>query len=279
ALSDLVAPYFLKGQNLNAFHAAFSVLRVVEHETASDAFGISIRGRAEFQGRLSIPGPNGALFQFRNDETDPPFDPAQRDPVFDLSETSIGFELHVPRTASTIIAAGAAQLAGDANFAAARAVLADWDPIPLDAPPSDFPASAFTLDLIVNAPTFRPGGLRPARMTDDGLLVPDTNFSEVVLNLPKLRFRLAHDQGDGRLRFLLLSSGVESLDDPTDIATSEFISMVPPYAFVTGTDIGIGFRGGTLDLSTESTPPDVLERIGVGDDWQGIYLPELRVFV
>ncbi|MBX9462723.1 MAG: hypothetical protein KL840_07085 [Aquamicrobium sp.] len=279
ALSDLVAPYFLKGQNLNAFHAAFSVLRVVEHETASDAFGISIRGRAEFQGRLSIPGPNGALFQFRNDETDPPFDPAQRDPVFDLSETSIGFELHVPRTASTIIAAGAAQLAGDANFAAARAVLADWDPIPLDAPPSDFPASAFTLDLIVNAPTFRPGGLRPARMTDDGLLVPDTNFSEVVLNLPKLRFRLAHDQGDGRLRFLLLSSGVESLDDPTDIATSEFISMVPPYAFVNGTDIGIGFRGGTLDLSTESTPPDVLERIGVGDDWQGIYLPELRVFV
>ena len=59
ALSDLIAPYLLKGRDLNAFHAALSVLRVVDHSTVSDPFGISISGRAEFQGRLSIPGKNG----------------------------------------------------------------------------------------------------------------------------------------------------------------------------------------------------------------------------
>ena len=34
-----------------------------------------------------------------------------------------------------------------------------------------------------------------------------------------------------------------------------------------------------LDLSNQQTPPDLLAHFGVGDDWQGIYLPEVRVFV
>lgn len=280
ALTDLVAPYLLKARNLNAGHAFLSVLRVVEYHAGADASGTVIRGRAEFQGRLRVPGPGGSLFTFRNDETDPPFDPSNRDPVFDLSETSIGFELHVPKAASPVIAAGAAALAANAGFAPIQALLTDWDAIPGDAPPSDFPASAFTLDLIVNAPTWRPGGLTPAELTPDGLLVPDrSGATEVVLTLPKLRLRLTHDRnGDGVLRCVLASFSAASLDDPADTEIVNAVTMTPPYALFDD-GIGIGFRGASLDLSNEASPPEVLKRIGVGDDWRGLYLPEIRLFV
>lgn len=282
ALSDLVAPYFLKGNDLNGFHAALSVLRVVFHDEVADPLGIFVRGRAEFQGSLSIPGPNGALFQFRNDETDPPYDPRTASPVFDLAETSVDFELFVPRTASQTIAAGVASLATDNTFANARTVLGDWGTPPF-ASPSDFPADAFALDLLVNAPRYRPTFLRPAKMTPDGLLLGDPTFKEVVITLPKLRFRLSQNITGAGVRLDLLSVGVDSLEDPTavgsDLAAAELVSMTPPYAFIGGSNVGVGFRSATLDLSTEITPPDVLSRIGVGDDWTGLYLPELRLFV
>ena len=50
--------------------------------------------------------------------------------------------------------------------------------------------------------------------------------------------------------------------------------MNPPYALVPGEQFGFGFRKAVLDLSNVRTPPDILDQFGVGDDWQGIYLPE-----
>ena len=43
--------------------------------------------------------------------------------------------------------------------------------------------------------------------------------------------------------------------------------------------IGIGFRSATLDLDGDFTPPALRDKAGVGDDWTGLYLPEVRVFV
>lgn len=280
ALADLVVPYLLRGENLGAQHAALSVISVVSWETASDDLGVAIRGRCEFLGRASIDIDNGGLRIV--DEAAPAYDPARRAPVFDLRETSLDFELFVPRVGSAIVAAGEAGISAPA-FAPVRALFDVWGTLPLDSAPSDYPASGFTLDLILKAPTLRPPFLHPAKLNDQGLLMPDPSVREVEITLPRLRFRLAHGNATGsQLTFELVSAGVADLDDPGDIGVAELVSMAPPYAFVGGAidrEVGIGFRSATLDLSSDSTPPAIIQKAQVGDDWTGLYLPEARMFI
>lgn len=283
ALADLVVPYLLRGENLGPQHAALSVIRVVQWETAGDDFGVAIRGRCEFNGYARIDTNNGGLrIDAGVDEAAPAFDPAQRTPVFDIRETSIEFELFVPRAGSSIVAAGATSIAS-AAFTPVRDVLDMWDTLPLDPAPGDYPGTAFTLDLILKAPSLRPPFLHPAKLNNQGLLEPDPGVREVELTLPRLRFRLTHGNAAGsQLTFDLVSAGVAGLDDPGDIGVAELISMRPPYAFVGGANdrvFGIGFRSAVLDLSNESTPPALLEKAQVGDDWTGLYMPEVRVFI
>lgn len=283
ALLDLIAPYVLRGENLGAQHAALSAIRVVAYESAADDLGAVIRGRCEFNGRLSVDlGSGGLRVDAGVDEGAAAFDPNRREPVFDIRETAIEFELHVPRAGSSIVAAGAASITAP-GFTPTRDVLDSWDALPLDPDPTDYPATGFTLDLLLDAPSLRPPFLHPAKVDEVGTLMPDTSVSEVAITLPRLRFRLAHGNAAGsQLTFELLSAGVTSLDDPGDIGVAELISMQPPYAFIGGpTDRtwGIGFRSATLDLSNDSTPPALLAKTGVGDDWTGLYLPEVRVFV
>ena len=287
ALADLVSPYLVRGENLGANHAPLSAIRVVDYEFASDDFGIAIRGRCEFNGRGSVNVGQGSFaIDGLVDEGAPPFDPNRRKEIFDLKETSLDFELWVPRVGSNIIAAGVDGI-NDDDFAQTEDVLDIWDDLPLETPLSDFPASGFTLDLIVNAPTVRPPFFQPAKMTPEGLLVYDDSYQEVTLHLPKLRFRLSHNDGlpgggGSALRFQLLSAGVSGLDDPGDIRVVEAISMEPPYAFIGRSRsrfVGFAFRKAILDLSDSITPPAILEKFGFGHDWGGLYLPEVRLFV
>ena len=283
ALLDLVSPYLVRGENLGANHAALSVIRVTTFDLSSSPLGIVIRGRCEFNGRAQIDVGSGRLdIDAEVDEGEPPFDPSRRSPVFDLRETSLDFELFVPRAGSTIIANGVGSIADD-GFRPVRDVLDTWDAPPLDTPLSDFPSSAFGLDLILNAPSVRPPFLHPAQMTPEGLLIPDPSVQEVSLTLPKLRFRFSHGNDAGsRLRFELISAGVAGLDDPGDIGVAELISMEPPYALIGGQNdrtIGFAFRKAVLDLAEGYTPPAVIEKFGFGDDWGGLYLPEVRFFI
>ncbi|MEB3359851.1 MAG: hypothetical protein VKK04_24205 [Synechococcales bacterium] len=283
ALLDLVSPYLVRGENLGANHAALSVIRVASFELAASPFGMVIRGVCEFNGRAQIDVASGRLDVLAEvDEAEPPFDPNRRSPVFDLRETSLDFELFVPRTGSSVIESGVSSISDDA-FTPVRDVLNVWDTPPLDTPLSDFPSSAFVLDLILNAPSVRPPFLHPAQMTAAGLLIPDGSVQEVAITLPKLRFRFSHGNALGStLRFELVSAGVAGLDDPGDIGVAELIAMEPPYAFVGGAQdrtIGFGFRKAVLDLSEGATPPAVMEKFGFGDDWGGLYLPEVRFFI
>ncbi|URI08560.1 hypothetical protein MW290_23555 [Aquincola tertiaricarbonis] len=283
ALADLVLPYLLRGENLGAQHAALSALRVVAWETASDDFGIAIRGQCEFNGHASIDLDRGGLqVDAGVDEAAPAFDPARRSPVFDIRETSVDFELFVPRAGSAIVAAGAAGVSA-AAFTPVRDVLDLWDTLPLDPAPSDYPSTGFTLDLILKAPSLRPPFLHPAKLNVQGLLEPDAAVSEVEIGLPRLRFRLSHGNDSGsQLAFELVQAGAAGLDDPADIGVAELVSMTPPYAFIGGASdrvVGIGFRSAVLDLSNESTPPALLSKAQVGDDWTGLYLPEVRIFI
>ncbi len=128
-----------------------------------------------------------------------------------------------------------------------------------------------------------PPFLHPAKLNDQGLLSPDASVQEVSLTLPRLRFRITHGNTAGtQLTVDLVSAGVSSLDDPGDIGVAELISMQPPYAFIgrqRDRAIGIGFRSATLDLSNDTTPPAVMNKCGVGDDWTGLYFPEVRFFI
>jgi hypothetical protein len=277
ALLDLVLPYVLRGENIGPTHAALSVLRVVQFETAIDDFGVALRGHCEVNGSLEFNPSSGTLVAGTVDEVAPPHDPSRSDPIFDLRDTSIDFELFVPRQTSQIITQGQTQLS---------AAAADTNTLLNDlavATPSDYPSTGFVFDLILNAPKVRPPFLHPAKVSPIGTLMPDSSVQEVALVLPRLRFRFRHGNNTGdQLVLSFVGAGVSSLDDPGSVDVSQFIAMEPPYAYIGGAGdraIGIGFRSATLDLDGDFTPPALRDKAGVGDDWTGVYLPEARVFV
>lgn len=276
ALLDVVAPYVFRGENLGPSHAALSTLRVVTFNSASDDSGVTLRGHCEVNGSLSF-DPASATLTAEVDEATPAHDPSRSNPIFDLRDTTVDFELFVPRAASAIVAA--AQPGFAAAVAGVGTLLDDWGA----ATPTDYPSTGFTFDLILNAPRLRPPFLHPARVSAIGVLEPDPDHQEVALTLPRIRLRFTHGNANpSQMVLALTSAGVSSLDDPGSAEVSEFISMDPPYAYVGGADdrvVGIGFRSATLDLDRDWTPPALAAKTGIGDDWTGLYLPEARVFV
>ncbi|MEX5307027.1 hypothetical protein RF644_14875 [Kocuria sp. CPCC 205258] len=280
ALLDLVRHFVVRGENLGTSHPALAALRVIGYDSFVEDLATTVRGRCEFNGSLRVDTTNGLSVEADVDEAAPAFDPADRGPVFDIRETAVDFELLVPRAGSALVAQGVTGLGTPAAFAATRAaldVLANPAPGPA---PGDYPATDFTLDLVLEAPKLRPPFLQPAKLNELGLLSPDPDRSEVEITLPRLRFRIS--QAAPGVRIELVSAGSTGLDDPGDIGVAELISMDPPYAFIGGRRDrmwGMGFRSATLDLSGDFTPASLKDKAGVGDDWTGLYLPEARVFV
>lgn len=284
ALVDLFRAYILKGESTD-WHAVLSVLFVESFETALGPEGTVIRGVARFSGDVEIsfdPSSGTLRADAANTEGHPRSQPGRREPWFDITDTHVDFALAVPRTAGAIIANGVAGVApGDVTFTPIRNVLNALDTVPGDAPPSDYPGTAFTLDLVLAGIVLRPPFLKPAKMETDGLLVPDTSRTDVVFTLPKIKLRLAQGADAGAVLDVSIASlGASGLDDPGDIGAAELITMTPPYAFIgEGQVIGFGFRSATLDLADGYTPPAVLDQFGFDESWTGLYLPEIRLFV
>ena len=276
ALLDLVLPYVFRGESLGPSHAALSALRVVTYESSNDDLGVTIRGHCEVNGSLDFFPGQGVLVAGGVDEATPAHDPSRSDPVFDLRDTSVDFELFVPRAGSAIVAS--AQPTFGPGASATGALFTDWT-----AAPGDYPSTGFTFDLILNAPKLRPPFLHPAKVSTIGVLEPDPSVNEVAITLPRMRFRISHGNPLGsQLVFAFVAAGVSDLDDPGSVEVSQFITMEPPYAYIGGQDdhvVGIGFRSATLDLDGDWTPPALRDKAQVGDDWTGLYLPEVRVFV
>ncbi|MBU1378540.1 MAG: hypothetical protein KKE02_15335 [Alphaproteobacteria bacterium] len=284
ALIDLFRPYLLKGEN-TAWHAVLSVIFVESFETALGPEGIVIRGVARFSGDVEITfDPLHGILRAdaANTEGHPRSQPGRREPWFDITDTHVEFALSAPRAAGQIVANGVATISGgDAAFAPTRAVLDAWDAIPGDAPPSDYPGTGFSLDLMLAGIVMRPPFLKPAQMQPDGLLVPDTSRTDVVFTLPRIKLRLAQGSDVGaNLDVSIASLGAAGIDDPGDIAAAELITMTPPYAFIgDGRVVGFGFRSAVLDLADGFTPPAILDQFGFDESWTGLYLPEIRLFV
>lgn len=280
SLVDLVSPYVLQGDTFGAWHAVLSILRVAEHEIASDENGITIRGTVDFEGNLSL-DPTNMSITAANAENHPQNDASRRDPWIDIRDAKLDFQLLVPRVAAQKVSTAVTAIGNSSSFANAAAVINAYDTIPNDAPPSDYPTTGFTLDLLLTTIVLRPPFLRGAKREPNGQLVPDPQHEQVKFTLPRLKFRLQQGPLNGDpITAGILSAGATGLDDPGDIAVAELIKMEPPYAFIGSSQVvGFGFRSGILDLSDGSTPPDVLAQFGFDESWTGLYLPEIRLFV
>lgn len=284
SLFDLITPYVLRGGGFGAWHPALAALAVDQHETSIGPEGIVIRGTVRFFGDVQpYIDPDRMVMgvDAQNSENHPLNDPGRRNPWIDVRDAKIEFQLTVPRIASATITQAVTTIGGAAGFANAAAVLQQYDFIPADAPPSDYPNTEFVLDFILTSIVLRPPFLRGAKREPDGQLVDDPQNQQVKFTLPKIKMRLSQTSAfESPLNATLLSAGASGLDDPGDLAVAELITMDPPYAFIGSSNVvGFGFRSAVLDLSTNSTPPDILSQFGYDENWTGIYLPEIRLFV
>ena len=151
----------------------------------------------------------------------------------------------------------------------------------LDAPGGS-PTGGIRVTLTTPGSIYRPPGLVPAILDAQGQLRPDTTKRHVDVRLPRLRIRFDRPaNGAFTTRLLGASSDPAAPDADGPDRLYEFIRMEPPYA-LSGPDatFGFAFRGAVLDMSETDTPSSgAADAITLPDDWQGLWLPEARIFV
>jgi large repetitive protein len=119
--------------------------------------------------------------------------------------------------------------------------------------------------------------LRGAMLDGQGQLRADPANPIVRITLPSLRIRVQQLSGSSvGVKLLSATTGGPPVDQIYD-----FISMNPPYALVGPSDVvGFAFRTAVLDLSGTAGPTGVPATArAMPGDWQGLYLPEARLFV
>jgi large repetitive protein len=135
-----------------------------------------------------------------------------------------------------------------------------------------------TVRVIVETPgaVLRIPQLRGAQLDAQGQLRPDPANPVVRFLLPALRVRVLRPAG-GAVGVSLLSAAT----GPAQDHIYDFVRMEPPHALVgPGTTVGFAFRAAVLDLSGTAGPSGVPpEARTMPAEWQGLWLPEVRLFV
>lgn len=140
------------------------------------------------------------------------------------------------------------------------------------------PTGPFVARLTVPSAVVRAPFLRGARLDSTGMLEADPEHPVVRFVLPRLTIEASYvDEAGGlQTRLASASTGPSTGSDPVDLY--DFVRMEPGYALVgPGSVVGFGFRAAALDLSATSNPPGGAHAMPV--DWQGLWLPEARLFV
>ncbi|RPJ02310.1 MAG: hypothetical protein EHM39_02140, partial [Chloroflexi bacterium] len=270
-LFDLLAPQFLAGVRLpEELHKIVSFLRVNELHTSWDESGVVHVGKAAFVGE--------------GDASPVPRHSAPSGAFFDWNDIlNIGFRLTLPRRGSQFIKDQVDTVANVAPVGSPILTLRDTlntlGNVPGDS--SDYPGVAFRLELLINVMTLHlpSDTFFPARVAADGWLEPDPNFPDVQLRLPKIALLLTQGESIGDVDVTFAGWGINSLDDPADPEAGELIAMVPPLALHESGVFGFGMQKAVLDLTADFTPPDIMELFGTGDDFTGLWLPHVRLFL
>ncbi|MBA3414391.1 MAG: hypothetical protein H0U10_04095, partial [Chloroflexia bacterium] len=132
----------------------------------------------------------------------------------------------------------------------------------------------FRLHLVLPSAVLRVPFLRGARPDGRGILIPDPDHPQVTFTLPRIGLGIKRETVGGQVDVKLESATVTGAPGEDVYA---FCRMDPAYALIgPGTVAGFAFRTAVLDLSAESAPP---EARGVPPEWQGLWLPEARIYV
>ncbi len=257
ALIDIVRPYVMAGASLRSdVQRVLELLHVDEYDTAVDEDAVAYWGVARIDdsatGLPSFPAPT------------------QDDITFEWHDLAVRFRLTAARLPAAAV--DPTQL-NDSDVRSALQAMGST----AAGTRSDFPNTQFRLDLMFELVTATFPKLTGAKVSG-AVLVPDAEHRTVKIQLPRVVMRLTQDSSpDTDVDPSLATWGAETIDD-ADPAIGSLIRMTPTYALNDSGTFGFGFEKAVVDFSEERTPPDILERFGLGDDWQGIYLPELRLF-
>ncbi len=243
------------------YRSALELLHVDEYDTAWDDDGVVIWGDA----RIDSDNPQSPVFSPSAGGG------AQSGDVgrFEWHNIVVHFRLTAARRA-----AGALTVSGAGDL---PTLLNSLGPTSGTAA-SDFPSTQFRLELMFEVVTVQIDRLIGAKLSG-WVLVPDPDHPVVKLILPRILLRMTQDSAVSTDFDVGLGSfGAETLED-ADRGVASLLAMEPPFALTKGKQFGFGIRKAVLDLSDQHTPLDLLAHFGIGDDWQGIYVPEARLFV
>jgi len=246
-------------------------LSVEELHTAADELAVVYRGSAKFggEGRANPDLPTGQSITSTSGQE------------LSWQDDMLAFRLTVPRRSSGL-AINTSGLSGAdlADIQQLNALLASFDDASADAI-SDAPGNDFRLEMLIRTVkiVLPKDDFIPARVGADGWLEPDPNFKEVVFEFPRLAFVLEQQGAAGNPRLTLKSWDAAGFDDPGDVDTARFFTLTPPLFLHSSRRVGFGIERLVADFSDDITPPEILEQFGIGDDFNGFWLPMIRIFI
>lgn len=275
-LVDALTPYFFAGVDLGpGVHDVLAVLHVDELDSAWDDDGVVVWGIARFDvedpNNTTAFTPRAGGGPVARGEDGQPRPDAE---VWDLHDVSIRFRLSIARRGTEVLPPTSIT---DTSL---RGLLQAFGGTTAGTS-SEYPGTQFRLDLLLNLVTITLPELRGARLEPNGMLVADPTQPRVKLQLPRILVTV--EQGSTRpdtpFDVRVASWGATGLDGQSE-EIAALLEMTPPYALVGSDNVfGFAFRSMVLDLDDSQTPPELLDKFGIGDDWQGVYLPEVRIFL
>src|SRR6266567_8404828 len=267
-LYDLLASQFLAGfQFPDYIDKYLSLLAVAELHSTSDAGGVLYTGTVFFP---SSPG-NPPVLQHKDTSG----------AVFDFNDLTLQFRLLILRTGSAPVKTVIDMLAGiDTALQPVQQVVNDFGA--QNATGSDYPGIAFQLELLVSGLMFHLGdNWKPAKLGSDFRVVadPDATTKDVRIVLPKVLLRYTQGQDFTQApTFKVASWGDPGFDAPNDLAEGELATMDPPLAIHSSGRVAFGIDQIIVDLSEDSTPPEILDHFGTDQSFEGVYCKALQVY-
>ena len=267
-LYDLLASQFLAGfQFPDYIDKYLSILAVADLQTTSDPGGILYTGTVFFP---SSPG-NAPVLQHQ--------DPSGA--IFDFHDITIQFRLLVPRAGSAPVKTVIDTIAtANAAFVPVQQIVNAFGA--QNAAGTDYPGIGFQLELLLTVLTFHLGkDWKPAKQNSDFTVTADPSAAtqDVRILMPKILLRYTQGQDFTQAPvFKLASWGDPGFDAPNDLSEGELATMDPPLAIHSSGRVAFGVDEIILDLSEDSTPPEILSHFGTDESFEGLYVKALQVY-
>jgi hypothetical protein len=271
-LYELLTPFFLTGFRFTEEADSFlRFLAIDELHMSSDNAAVVYVGKVKFvevggqTSSRSFSPPGGSLIEW--------------------DDFTLTFRLTVPRDGAAFINTTlTSAAAANVNLSQLNSLFNDLGSIEGTAgAPTEYPGVRFRLELLLSLMSFNlgddwlPGKVDPGtrRVVPD----PDASSHRVKFVLPKMV--LEYEQGDDLNlppAFRMKSWGSTGFDSPADIEAGEVIRMEPPLAVHSSGRFAFGVDQILIDLSEDSTPPEILEQFGTDEAFQGLFLKSLRFY-